>query len=65
MLITLRKRVTRLENHIDTLIEKFIFHHKFLGIFPNSWRNFSGSSRTSWNWCWSPCVRRKRRRRPL
>ena len=31
MLITLRKRVTRLENHIDTLIEKFIFHHKFLG----------------------------------
>ena len=25
------KRVSRFENHIDALIERFVFHHKVLG----------------------------------
>lgn len=27
------RRVSRLENHIDTSLEKFVFHHQFLGFF--------------------------------
>lgn len=30
-MFTLIKSVSRFENHIDASIEKFIFHHKFLG----------------------------------
>lgn len=31
-MFTLIKRISRFENHIDTSIEKFIFHHRFLGL---------------------------------
>ena len=30
-MLTFMKRVSRFENHIDTSIERFLFHHKFLG----------------------------------
>ena len=30
-MFTFRKQVSRFENHIDALMEKFIFQHKFLG----------------------------------
>ena len=33
MLITLRKRVSRFENRMDAAMERFMFHHRFLGFF--------------------------------
>lgn len=32
-MFTFIKRVSRFENRIDTSIEKFVFHHQFLGFF--------------------------------
>ena len=32
-MFTFIKRVSRFENHIDTSLEKFVFHHQFLGFF--------------------------------
>lgn len=32
-MFTLIKRVSRFENRIDTSLEKFVFHHQFLGFF--------------------------------
>ena len=47
-MLTFMKRVSRFENHIDTSIERFLFHHKFLGFIfifigiPLSpWRRFA------------------------
>lgn len=31
-MFTFRKRVSRFENHVDDAMDKFIFHHKFLGL---------------------------------
>ena len=31
-MFTFRKRVSRFENHVDDAMDKFMFHHKFLGI---------------------------------
>lgn len=31
-MFALRKRVSRFEAHIDASIEKFLFHHKVLGV---------------------------------
>ena len=41
MLVTLRKRVTRLENHIDTLIEKLYFLSQVFGDFNDLYWNAS------------------------
>lgn len=30
-MLTIKKRVSRFENHMDASMEKFMFHHKFLG----------------------------------
>ena len=30
-MLTFIKRVSRFENHVDDAMEKFVFHHKFLG----------------------------------
>lgn len=30
-MFTFIKRVSRFENHVDDAMEKFMFHHKFLG----------------------------------
>lgn len=30
-MFTIIKRASRFENHIDASMEKFMFHHKFLG----------------------------------
>lgn len=32
-MFTFIKRVSRLENRIDDSLEKFVFHHQFLGFF--------------------------------
>ena len=32
-MFTFIKRVSRFENRIDTSLEKFVFHHQFLGFF--------------------------------
>ena len=32
-MFTFFKRVSRFENRIDTSLEKFVFHHQFLGFF--------------------------------
>lgn len=32
-MFTIIKRVSCFENRIDTSMEKFMFHHKFLGLF--------------------------------
>lgn len=31
-MFTFRKRVSRFENLVDDAMDKFIFHHKFLGL---------------------------------
>lgn len=31
-MFTFRKRVSRFENHVDDAMDKFMFHHKFLGL---------------------------------
>ena len=31
-MLTFIKRVSRFENHVDDAMEKFVFHHKFLGL---------------------------------
>ena len=31
-MFTFRKRVSRFENHVDDAMDKFVFHHKFLGL---------------------------------
>ena len=31
-MFTFRKRVSRFENHVDDVMDKFMFHHKFLGL---------------------------------
>lgn len=51
-MFTLIKSVSRFENHIDASIEKFIFHHKFLGVFNDLHWNAScylGSSLCMYN----------------
>ena len=30
-MLTFLKRVSRFETHVDDAMEKFVFHHKFLG----------------------------------
>lgn len=32
-MFTLRKRVSRFENRMDAAMERFMFHHRFLGFF--------------------------------
>ena len=31
-MLTFITRVSRFENHVDDAMEKFVFHHKFLGL---------------------------------
>ena len=31
-MFTFIKRVSRFENHVDDAMDKFMFHHKFLGL---------------------------------
>lgn len=32
-MFALKKRVSRFESHVDAAMEKFLFHHRLLGLF--------------------------------
>ena len=46
--LKLKKRVSRFENHVDAAMEKFLFHHRLLGvllIFIGMYNNYYFSNR--------------------